>query len=256
MERLLTCVRCCVFLHMGTASGNPGTEVYPLLYLRVYLRIPACMPPLSALKTCGPHMRLVPQMLIDIGANAGIVSILLAKKYPMATVLAFEANPVIFQYLTINLRNNNVTNVVPHNCALTADAQPVQIRGRYSTSAIDVINPGLKKQLEAHPPRQDVDVDGHWVGSVRLKDVYEHYNISKVPLLKIDCEHCEYDVLPQSWHMPWARLAGELHIPEDPKGTQELVTQMMCNQTGWPLRYGVVGCQILQAHRPRRYRHR
>ena len=38
-------------------------------------------------------------MLVDVGANIGMVTVLLAKLYPASTIIAIEPNPVAYRYL-------------------------------------------------------------------------------------------------------------------------------------------------------------
>ena len=51
--------------------------------------------------------------ILDLGANLGLVAILLAKTHPSATILSFEPMPANFYYLRKNLKMNKVCGTIP-----------------------------------------------------------------------------------------------------------------------------------------------
>ncbi len=57
--------------------------------------------------------------IIDCGANIGMAILYFKKFYPESKVMAFEANPVTFNYLKKNIIANNLTNVEIFNLALS-----------------------------------------------------------------------------------------------------------------------------------------
>src|SRR4051794_18303432 len=66
-------------------------------------------------------------VVIDIGAHVGIVSIFLAKRFPGVRVLAFEPLPRTFAVLQANLRRNRVRNVTAFNMAVSGDGADIEI---------------------------------------------------------------------------------------------------------------------------------
>jgi FkbM family methyltransferase len=56
--------------------------------------------------------------LIDIGANLGVISILLAKRFPERQVHSFEPNLSTFQSLQANVTINCLTNIQAQQCAV------------------------------------------------------------------------------------------------------------------------------------------
>ncbi|MBE1302190.1 MAG: FkbM family methyltransferase [Alteromonadaceae bacterium] len=54
-------------------------------------------------------------VILDVGANIGLASLFFAKQYPTAHIVAYEADPVIFDYMQRNLRQNEISNVVSKN---------------------------------------------------------------------------------------------------------------------------------------------
>ena len=62
-------------------------------------------------------------VIIDIGANVGIVSFYFAKKYPNAKIFAYEPHPLNFQNLVKGIEVNNITNIYPFNLAVFSEIQ-------------------------------------------------------------------------------------------------------------------------------------
>ena len=56
--------------------------------------------------------------VVDVGANIGLYSLLLARLVGSGSVLAFEPEPSLFAILRENCVSNNATNIVPFQCAL------------------------------------------------------------------------------------------------------------------------------------------
>lgn len=57
-------------------------------------------------------------VFFDIGANIGAFSFTIAKQRPDVNIFAFEAVPFVFQYLKLNIEQNNLNNVVCINKAI------------------------------------------------------------------------------------------------------------------------------------------
>lgn len=56
--------------------------------------------------------------ILDIGANLGTVSIMLAKHQPSAKIYSFEPEPTNFGMLLLNMQINDVKNIIPYNFAV------------------------------------------------------------------------------------------------------------------------------------------
>lgn len=63
-----------------------------------------------------------PKRVIDLGANIGIFSIIVAKKFPNATVIALEPERENFKILEQNVSESNAANIVLVNKAVAANA--------------------------------------------------------------------------------------------------------------------------------------
>ncbi len=142
--------------------------------------------------------------ILDIGAHIGVVSIFLAKRNPDVRVLAFEAIPRVFELLTANLRRNRVHNVTAFNLAVTGDGRDVELMSHLQS------NTGGGSAYIA-----DHELFGHdrvTVPSITLDQIMEQHQIERCPLLKIDIEGGEYDVLYRAKMLSRvANIRGEFH---------------------------------------------
>ena len=128
-------------------------------------------------------------IVIDIGANVGMFSIALAKKYPNIKIYAFEPLEVTYDNLQRGIKANDVSNVIAINCAVTKDSRDVAI--------ICATNSGGAIVLEKDLINTEVTSDKFKVNtcqSLSLFDIFDKFKISDCRLLKIDTEGFEYDI--------------------------------------------------------------
>jgi FkbM family methyltransferase len=127
-------------------------------------------------------------VVVDIGANVGVVSVYLAKKYPDIQVYSFEAHPVNYENLLKNINLNNVSNVKPFNLAVSSsDDKDVSItlaQGNSGSSSLFIVDP--KDPLTAT------------VKTISLDSIIRNNSIAKINFLKLDCEGSEFDILENS----------------------------------------------------------
>jgi FkbM family methyltransferase len=123
-------------------------------------------------------------VIVDIGANVGIVSFYFAKKYPNAKIFAYEPHPLNFQNLVKGIEVNNITNIYPFNLAVFSESDmDVKIfLHENNTSASSVF-----RFLSSDPFVE--------VKTISLEDIIKQNNISYIDFLKIDCEGAEFDIL-------------------------------------------------------------
>jgi FkbM family methyltransferase len=125
--------------------------------------------------------------VLDIGAHVGVVSIFLAKRHPDVRVLAFEPVPRVFELLSANLRRNRVHNVSAYNLAVTGDGRDLDLITHLQSNTGGSTACTENHDLAGH--------DRHTAASVTLDQILERHEIASCPLLKIDIEGSEYEVL-------------------------------------------------------------
>jgi FkbM family methyltransferase len=57
-------------------------------------------------------------VFIDVGANIGAISVLIANRRPDITIYAFEASPKVFKFLKLNKEQNHLNNLYVYNIAI------------------------------------------------------------------------------------------------------------------------------------------
>lgn len=150
------------------------------------------------------EMNLKPgDVVFDVGAQVGVVSIYLAKRYPGIKVYAFEPMPQNFSRLQRNIKANGVAeNVTAINKAMTGDGRKVTIAGdtTRNSGGASIFKSG-KSSYE--------------VNSITLQDAVHEYGSGIIALLKLDCEGAEYEIidsiLNQEWKPIIKRIRGEVH---------------------------------------------
>ena len=147
--------------------------------------------------------------VIDIGANVGIPSIFLAKKFPHSNFLIFEPVRENFENLLKNIEANNVKNIKAHNLAVTSDGRKFDMNvvlNDNSGGATGQITDLDKNKDSKHFRSSD---------SVTLDSIFEENKLKYVDLLKIDCEGSEHEILNSfSYLKNVRRVIGEVHINE------------------------------------------
>ncbi len=140
-------------------------------------------------------------VVVDIGAHVGIVSILLAKRWPGLRIIAYEPFPANIENCRANLEANSVSNVELVECGVSADRRPLSL-------ATSDGNSGGASALALAQTGQTV----HDIPSVTLDDIFRTHHIDRCALLKIDCEGMEYEILSRAACLNRVdRLVGEFH---------------------------------------------
>ncbi len=141
------------------------------------------------------------EVIFDIGANVGAVTVLLANKYPEAKIFAFEPEPENYKILQNNTKE--YSNVSCHNIALGWGKSVVKLfrsDNPWNMGGFSIFETGSKKD-------EFVPVDMETI-SVFMLD----HGIQKVDIIKIDTEGSEHDILFEMDYIDktsW--IVGELH---------------------------------------------
>jgi len=151
-------------------------------------------------------------VVLDIGANVGSVSIMLAKKYPFLKIYAYEAHPVNYNILKKNIEDNNVTNVNAFNYAVySVDDHFIDINlNSDNTGASNVfINP------KDHPNLYPSEFSNIEVPTISLDSIIRTNNIDSIKFIKMDCEGSEFEIIENSnliSEIKIENLAIEIHL--------------------------------------------
>jgi FkbM family methyltransferase len=159
-------------------------------------------------------------LIIDVGSNIGDFAMMASKIHPNMQVMAFEPAPTTYFLLRLNLWINHVQEleekdlgkpgkfgVLAMHGAVTSDARPVEIAYEPGWSVMASVN--------AHGPATE-NWERAMVPSWDLRSFLQQHGISKVRLFKIDCEGCEFEVIPSLKEMFTdktliERAVGEIH---------------------------------------------
>ena len=130
------------------------------------------------------------KIVIDIGANLGIVSIVLAKKNPGIKIYAFEPLRENYENLLKNIELNGIDKniIIVENKAVTKD-------GRNINMSININNRGGSSISDVISVNSSMSKENCGIESITLEDIIKKYKIDKIDLLKIDCEGSEYEIL-------------------------------------------------------------
>jgi len=147
-------------------------------------------------------------VVVDIGANEGMFSIMLAKLFPNIVVISYEPVPSTFQHMLKNIEINGVTNIVPFNVGIGVPGKgTINLNKNFSggASLMDTYDPALHEQVSVDLIGFDDIFSPNFFKARPLK--------SRVRLLKIDIEGGEYDALYNARLLQRVDfVVGEFHI--------------------------------------------
>ena len=146
-------------------------------------------------------------IILDIGANEGMFSILMAKLFPFTRIISLEPVQKTFFTMIKNIGLNNITNIHPYNLGVGGKSNKHEIiycDKTYSGGSSMVVTPNFEAQ--------DI-VNIEVVAFDDIFDIRKFPEINRVKLLKMDIEGAEYETLYNSTCLPRIdNMVAEFHI--------------------------------------------
>jgi FkbM family methyltransferase len=128
---------------------------------------------------------------IDVGANIGIHTLVMARSTGVGLVVACEPNPAVRERLRENLALNQISNVCVRPEAITSEIGKVRLHLPVAGSA----NQASASLAKHQDQRALVDGTAIDVASTTLDHIAKEEGLRKVALIKVDVEGFEGGVL-------------------------------------------------------------
>ena len=151
--------------------------------------------------------------IVDVGANIGMISIMIARQNPTCTVYAFEPMPMTYAYLAQNIHLNGTYNVLPFQMGVAGVSKVAVIRGVLDNNS----GGSTMWSKSAQNPVQNWDQHVSRVLCVTPDEILKIAGYpEEIAFLKIDCEGSEHEIVEKA-HLNTAfwssvkRCEGELH---------------------------------------------
>lgn len=160
-------------------------------------------------------------LVLDIGGNIGFISILTQLIHPNAQVIVFEPSPITYFFLRVNLKLNKI-----HVLTLEELQEHPRVPGVYPVfggvgAKLQVEFASMSDSERVKTQSQNGIVDYNLHGDVpvyNLKKFLTSHGLNDriFDVVKLDCECCEYKVIPDSndWITNRSKvksLTGEIH---------------------------------------------
>ena len=167
-----------------------------------------------------------PQVIVDAGANIGLTSRYLARRYPAARIFAIEPEPSNYAMLCRNAAG--FPNIIPIQAALWGEETRLELYNPQGRHGAFRVRPG---EAAAQQTTEDAKLPGR-VRAITMGRLLAEHRLEKVDLLKVDIEGSERAVFARSagWIGLVSVIAAELHDAFEPgcrasfeSATQEFV---------------------------------
>lgn len=145
-------------------------------------------------------------VILDLGANEGVWSIMMAKLFPGTRIIALEPVSRTFFALLRNISLNGVTSIEPVNMGVggeTGSREFIVGRGGWSGGST-----GCGTFVQANHEKSNVTIE-------TLDSIFRSYIPNRCRLLKIDIEGMEYETFYNSTCLDRVDyVVGEFHMNE------------------------------------------
>lgn len=151
-----------------------------------------------------------PKVILDIGANVGVVSLWLAEKYPEATIFAFEPMPENVALLRRNTQHK--PNIMVNDFGLSNEDKFVPVFRNLDTNNLGGFS--VYRRENDTENAGNLDLIDFQMTLRNAASVLSELAINHVDLIKIDTEGSEFEILsalPDSILSKVSWLMGELH---------------------------------------------
>lgn len=132
--------------------------------------------------------------ILDLGTNVAVTAVLVAKLFPDVKVIGVEAIPYNYVAALKNVEVNGVADRVTILCAALSSDPTKTLTMSYNTG-----NTGSSTSSDEFYKRgSDLRFEKRTVNvkTITVDEIIDHFGITSAPFIKLDCEGCEYDVIP------------------------------------------------------------
>ena len=165
-------------------------------------------------------------VVVDVGAHVGVVSIFLAKKYPFIRIYAVEPEPRNFACLKRNIELNGAANVTAINKAVSGDGRERTLYVPGSGSA--------RATIDRHAAHSKATVRTTLVQTVTLDQMFQEHGIRYCRVLKISAPGAIRDVLEGLTRTGCVDLVcGELDLADCSEARVEAASWRIARQHFW-----------------------
>lgn len=124
-------------------------------------------------------------VIIDIGANIGMFSLMSFFRYPKAKIFAFEPHPMNFNRLSYYKEQYAEFDFQIYQQAVNNTNDPIVL---YSADFNEYNTRSSNYEYDFHQEKVEVK-------SVMLQDVVKQHNLTTIDFMKLDCEGAEFNIL-------------------------------------------------------------
>jgi len=127
--------------------------------------------------------------VLDLGTNIGITAIIVAKMFPGVRIIGVEAMPPNFACALENIKQNGVADriTVLNGAMSSSTLAPVNMtysgpNSGGSSFASEMMEGGYTHDFSIQP--------------ITVEEIVHHFGVTHVSFIKLDCEGCEFDIVP------------------------------------------------------------